>query len=167
MMLSSIQKITKIASNLLISISTLGLILMTLIIGWQVFGRYVLQASPNWSEQAAVTLMVWYISFAAAAGVREGFHIKIQAIESFISKDAVFVLRRFGEFVVGCIGACMAYYGVKLCISTWAYDIPSLGFSRGMGFMAIPIAGVLITIFSIEQLIEKIALNSNDNGEDA
>ncbi|HWM28732.1 MAG TPA: TRAP transporter small permease subunit, partial [Woeseiaceae bacterium] len=49
----------------------IGLLLMTLIIGWQVFARYVLNDSPAWAEQAALLLMIWYVMFAAAAGVRE------------------------------------------------------------------------------------------------
>ncbi len=163
-MITLARKFTKQASEALIVVGTFGLLLMTAIIGWQVFGRYVLGASPNWSEQAAVTLMIWYISFAAAAGVREGFHIRIQAIESFVSVKMVFALRRFSEFVVGAIGLCMAVYGVKLCIATWHFDIPSLGFSRGMGFLAIPISGALIAIFSIERLLE--AAFSNEVSEE-
>jgi len=49
------------ASRGLTLLSAIGLILMTLIVGWQVFGRYVLNQSPDWSEQAALALMIWYI----------------------------------------------------------------------------------------------------------
>ena len=45
-----------------------GLLLMTGIVAWQVFARYVLNASPAWAEQAALLLMIWYVFFAAAAG---------------------------------------------------------------------------------------------------
>lgn len=166
-MLSVFRKTTKQAADLLVSLSTIGLILMTVIIGWQVFGRYVLQASPNWSEQAAVTLMIWYISFAAAAGVREGFHIRIQAIESIVSEKVMFGLNQFSNIAVGIIGVCMAVYGVKLCAATWGNDIPSLGFSRGMALMALPIAGVLIAIFSIERVLDVFFPVETNKGEGA
>ena len=63
------------------------LMVMTAIIGWQVFARYVLNASPAWAEQAALLLMIWYVLFAAAAGVREGFHIRIGVFETALAPD--------------------------------------------------------------------------------
>jgi TRAP-type C4-dicarboxylate transport system permease small subunit len=68
------QKLARIA----IVISTAGLVLMTLIIGWQVFARYVLNASPAWSESAALLLMLYYIMLAAAVGVYENFHLGLK-----------------------------------------------------------------------------------------
>ena len=37
----------------LIAIAAAGLVAMTVIVGWQVIGRYVLGSSPSWTEQAA------------------------------------------------------------------------------------------------------------------
>ena len=48
-----------------------ALVLMTTIIIAQVFGRYVLDASPVWAEQAAMLILIWCVFFAAAAGVRK------------------------------------------------------------------------------------------------
>ncbi|MEE4213051.1 MAG: TRAP transporter small permease subunit, partial [Parvularcula sp.] len=58
-----------------------GVVAITLIILWQVFARYVLNASPSWSEQLALYILVWAVLLAAAAGVREGFHIRITAAQ--------------------------------------------------------------------------------------
>ncbi len=52
----------------------LGLVLMTAFVAWQVFGRYVLNRSPSWTEPAAVMLMSWFIFLGAAVGVRENYH---------------------------------------------------------------------------------------------
>ena len=68
-------------SRLLIAFGAIGLLAMTAIIGWQVFGRLVLNSSPSWTEQASLILMIWYVMFAAAAGVYEGFHIRIALLE--------------------------------------------------------------------------------------
>ena len=68
-------------SDWLVRFGALGLVVMTAIVGWQVFGRFVLDSSPSWTEQASLVLMIWYVMFAAAAGVYEGFHIRIALIE--------------------------------------------------------------------------------------
>ena len=41
-------------SRLLVRFGSAGLVAMTAIIGWQVFGRFVLDASPSWSRPVAV-----------------------------------------------------------------------------------------------------------------
>ncbi len=161
-MLSIVRTIMNKISDVLVTISAIGLIVMTLIIGWQVFGRYVLHSSPNWSEQAAVTLMIWYISFAAAAGVREGFHIKIQAVENMVSESTKFVMNRASEVIVSAIGICMAVYGVQLVIATWGYATPTLGISRGACFLAIPISGALIAVFSLERFVAAMCDKNTD-----
>jgi TRAP-type C4-dicarboxylate transport system permease small subunit len=69
-LIENLSVVTRRGADLLLAIGAAGLLLMTAIVGWQVFGRYVLNSSPSWSEQAALTLMIWYVSFGAAAGVR-------------------------------------------------------------------------------------------------
>lgn len=68
-------------SRLLIHGGSVALVLVTGIISWQVFGRFVLNSSPSWTEQAALLLMIWYVMLGAAAGVKEGFHIRIALFE--------------------------------------------------------------------------------------
>ena len=62
-----LAKVTHHAADWLLKAAGLGLVLMTVIVGWQVFGRYVLNSSPSWSEQAALTLMIWYVFLFLAA----------------------------------------------------------------------------------------------------
>jgi TRAP-type C4-dicarboxylate transport system permease small subunit len=87
-MLEHLRRANAAASAALIQAGAAGLVLMTAIIGWQVFGRFVLGSSPAWAEQAALILMIWYVFFAAAAGVREGFHIRILALQSAMPATA-------------------------------------------------------------------------------
>ena len=65
----------------LIRLAAVGLVAMAVIVIWQVFGRFVLDSSPSWTEQAALVLMIWYVMFASAAGVHEGFHIRIALLK--------------------------------------------------------------------------------------
>lgn len=133
--------------------SALGLIGMTAIIGWQVFSRYVLSAAPAWTEQAALYLMLWFILFAAAAGVREGFHIRIAIVEASLSERAGRALRTACHLVVLGFGVAMAWNGVGLVTYTWQHDIPTLSLPRGSAYIPIVGAGLLIAFFAFEQVI--------------
>lgn len=164
--MKTLKAVTRVAADLLVWVAAFGLVLMTVIIGWQVFGRYVLNASPNWSEQTALTLMIWFVTLAAAAGVREGFHIRIQAVEDAAPRRFKTAMRVLNDVVVGVIGVAMAVYGAQLVIGTWDFVIPTLGLPRGFAYMGLPIAGALIALFSVERIIEEIAQDAPEDEED-
>lgn len=141
------------ASNLLIALAGLGLVAMTAIVSWQVFGRFILNSSPSWSEQAALTLMIWFVTLAAAVGVREGFHIRITAVEDALPLPARKSMRIVADLVVGAIGAAMLFWGGDLVARTWGHVIPSLGLSRGFAYLGLPLAGGLIILFTLERVL--------------
>ena len=65
-------------------LSAVGLIVMTAITGWQVFGRYVLNDSPQWVERTALLLVLYFSFLAGAVGVREGSHLGIAFINDML-----------------------------------------------------------------------------------
>jgi TRAP-type C4-dicarboxylate transport system permease small subunit len=156
-MLDRLRRVNAVASAVLLRAGAFGLIAMTAIIGWQVFGRYVLSSSPAWAEQTALVLMIWYVFFAAAAGVREGFHIRILAMESFLSPRGRRAMRFVAHLVVGFSGVAIAIWGSELVARTWTHVIPTLGLPRGFAYLPLPISGVLIAIFTIELMLEDAA----------
>lgn len=130
-----------------------GLIVMSAIIGWQVFARYVLNASPAWAEQAALLLMIWYVLFAAAAGVREQFHIRITVFADALPEGGRKAAALAAHSAVALFGAAMVWWGSELVHATWSHVIPTLGLPRGMAYLPIPAAGLLIVAFSLEHVI--------------
>lgn len=155
--LERLKRINAAASQALLRAGAAGLILMTAIIGWQVFGRYVLNSSPTWAEQAALVLMIWYVFFAAAAGVREGFHIRILALEAVLSPRGRHLMRLGAHLVVGLSGLAIAIWGGELVARTWSHVIPTLGLPRGVAYLPLPLSGALIVLFTTELVLEDIA----------
>lgn len=147
-----LQRAAKIASDSLIAIAACGLVAMTLIIGWQVLGRYVLGASPSWTEQAAQVLMIWFAFLAAAAGVREGFHIRIVALEEAAPPRIRAAMQLVSRLAVAGCGLAMLVLGGELVMRTWSHTIPSLGLPRGLAYLGLPISGGLILLFAIERM---------------
>lgn len=148
-----IAALSRLASRAALAVSVAGLTLMTLIIGWQVFARYVLNASPSWSEQAALLLMLYFLLFAAAVGVREGFHIRITLLEDSLSPARRKWLRFVNHLCVGLFGFAMAAGGIELIGITTSHSISSLGISRAFAFAPMAGAGLLILFFSLEHIL--------------
>jgi TRAP-type C4-dicarboxylate transport system permease small subunit len=143
-------------SDWLVRFGALGLVVMTAIVGWQVFGRFVLDSSPSWTEQASLVLMIWYVMFAAAAGVYEGFHIRIALIEERFGERAR-GLRRVVAAIVALMGLVLLVYGLQLCWQVRGNVIPSLGISRAVAYIPLPVSGLLMTIFALGRMISGAA----------
>lgn len=139
-------------SDILIRIAAFGLVLMTAVICWQVFGRFVLQSSPSWSEQTALLLMIWYVFFAAAAGVREGFHIRIALLEDLSSPRIAANIKMGINIIVALFGLALLIYGLQLVWLVRIHVIPSLGISRGLAYAPLPFCGLLMSIFALEHI---------------
>src|SRR6478736_7260257 len=95
-------------------IAGVGMVAMTLIVGWQVFARYILNDSPSWSEPLSLHLMSWFIMLGAAVGVRESVHLGLD----FVRHGAPPAMQRAMDLVsLGLIvlfGIAMTYYSILL-----------------------------------------------------
>jgi TRAP-type transport system small permease protein len=130
-----------------------GLVTLVVITGWQVYGRYVLRATPVWVEGAAL-LLILYISFSVAAlGVRERFHIGIVAFAERLRPRARRALEAFTDLLLLLFGLGMAWWGLDLVGRTWNRLIPVIGLPVGMKYLALVVCGVLIVLFTLERLI--------------
>lgn len=140
-------------SRWLIQSGALALVLVTAIISWQVFGRFILNSSPSWTEQAALLLMIWYVMLGAAAGVKEGFHIRIALFEQKLGDERAAWLRRAIAAIVTLLGLAIMIYGAMLCWSFRSNSIPSLGISRSFAYLPLPISGALMAVFGIDRAL--------------
>ncbi len=137
--------------------SASGLVLMTVVIGWQVWGRFVLNDTPHWSERFSLFLMIYFIMFDAAAGVREGFHLGLVLIRDTLTGWAQRTVDVLINLIVGGFGCGMVWYGAQMAEATWSHTIPTLGVPTGLGYLPFPIAGVLIVFFSAERILNVLS----------
>lgn len=156
-MLEALATVNRLLSRFFMLVAGIGLLVMTAIIGWQVIARYILNDSPAWAEQSALVLMLWFIGLAAAAGVREGFHIKMGVAESMAGPGGAKAVRILCHLIVGGIGLVMALQGVDLVRGTWGFTIPTLGLPRGVAYLPLPIFGGLSVLFVVEHILAELA----------
>jgi TRAP-type C4-dicarboxylate transport system permease small subunit len=152
-MLAGLAFLSRWISRATLAFAALGLVVMTTIIGWAVFARYVLGDAPAWAEQAALLLMVWFVLLAAAVGVREQFHLGMTAATDAMPEGLRRLSRLLSLLAVAGFGAAMGIWGGELVARTWAFDIPTLGVPRGAAYLPLPIAGWLIVLFALEHLL--------------
>jgi TRAP-type C4-dicarboxylate transport system permease small subunit len=151
--IGKVAAVTHSLTRAALYVSATGLVLMTLIIGWQVFARYVLNASPAWSETAALLLMLYYIMLAAAVGVYEGFHLGLKILLDSVSPGARRYLDIFDNALILLFGLVMLMSSVRLAEFTATHTIPTLNISRAVAYWPFAAAGLLIAIFALERLL--------------
>jgi len=130
-----------------------ALVLMTVIVGAQVFSRYLLNFSLTWAEPMAIQLMAWFIFLGAAVGVRENFHLGLDLLRHVAPVKANQIMDAISMVVIALFGLVISWYGLQLCIRTWDTTISGLGISGAWDFVPLVFAGLLLTVFAIERLV--------------
>jgi TRAP-type C4-dicarboxylate transport system permease small subunit len=152
----SVRPVLSFLSRLALYLAAAGIIGMTLIVGWQVFGRYVLNDTPSWSEPLSLFLMSWFILLGAAVGVRESSHLGLDIVRYAMPKPVQRAMDIISLVCVSAFGGFMSYYGVLLAKGTWTATIPVLGWPGGVDFIPLIVGGSMIALFAFERLCDVI-----------
>lgn len=143
-----------------IRIAGVALVLMTLVVGWGVFGRFVLNDTPAWAEASALLLMGWVILGAAAVGVREGFHMGFDTLKAVLPPAVARLFERLSDLVITGFGAAMAWFGAELAAGVWNATLPTLGLPGSVEYLPLALGGVLIALFGLERLVHGGAVDT-------
>jgi TRAP-type C4-dicarboxylate transport system permease small subunit len=149
-----VRPILNRVSNAALYIAGFGMVVMTVIIGWQIFGRYVLNDTPTWSEPLSLHLMLWFILFGAAVGVRESVHLGLDIVRYLMPEPVQKIMDLTSLGFIILFGFAMTWYSVLLAAGTWSAPIPVLGWPGGVDFFPMIGGGVLISLFSLERFID-------------
>jgi len=131
-----------------------ALVMISAVIPWGVYTRYVLNSAASWPEPTAVLLTIWLTFFGAAACYRLRFHMNV----SFFVKLMPTFWQRFfdalAEIAMVAMSIFMTVWGAKLVIVTWnnsIADFPEL--SVGVTYLPIPLGGAILFLFVIERIL--------------
>lgn len=151
-MLAQYVRAMNVAQRLCMIIAGACLIVITIIIPWGVFTRYMLNYGSSWPEPMAVLLMIWFSFLSAAICYRENLHIAVGVLPSLLTGPARFVLGCIVEVCMVTISVFMLYYGTKLVHTTWFQSIADFpAVSTGMSYLPVPLGGAIVTLFAIER----------------
>ena len=140
-------------SHLVVVIAGIALVGLVAMMGWLVFGRYVLNDTPTWIERAATLSILCIALPVAAVGVRERFHLSVLGFRETLPIGAQRWIAVACDALVGAFGFAMAWYSQELVQMVWAFKIPLLGISQGWTYVPLQVSGALITLFAIEQVL--------------
>ncbi|TFV80642.1 TRAP transporter small permease [Bradyrhizobium frederickii] len=134
-------------------LSVTGLLVIVAIVFYQVFGRYVLNSSPTWTENLALVLILYVTLIGAAVGVRDAGHIGMDSLLVMLPDHAREKIEIVIHVLVAVFGIAMAYNGWILGSSVGTVKIPNLGLPEVIRYVPLIASGLLIVSFSIEHIM--------------
>jgi TRAP-type C4-dicarboxylate transport system permease small subunit len=136
-----------------IGIAGVALVAMAGLQAWQVFARYVLNDPPSWTEPLALLCMSTTMMFGAAAGVHAGRHFGFFIVVEHARPQVRRLMQLVARLIATAVGVLFALWGGEMMLDAWDYRIAGAPLPQGIMFLPLCLGGVLIAIFSIEQLI--------------
>jgi TRAP-type C4-dicarboxylate transport system permease small subunit len=134
-------------------ISGIAVAVMSLIIPWGIFTRYVLGTGSQWPEPIAIQLMVLFTFLGAAVAYRAGSHIAVALLTDRLPGGARHLLRGVVHLLMFAVALFAVVYGTRLCVETWNQVIGQLPWMPvGLTYAPVPLGGLVTALFVIEHV---------------
>ena len=136
-----------------IGVAGIVMLVMTIIIPYGVFMRYVMNSASSWPEPFSVLAMVLFSFVGGAAAYRANVHIAVQMLTDAVPPRARRALLLLADLAMVATALFMMVYGTQLVRATWNQTIaefPTL--SVGITYLPIPVGGLFTLLFIIERL---------------
>lgn len=137
-----------------LAVAGVCIVVITLIIPWGVFTRYVLNSASSWPEPMAILIMIVLSFFSAVVCYREYLHIGVGLLPAALDERGKTILGLIIEACMMATNLFLFWYGIKLVQTTWHQSIAEFPVvSVGVSYLPVPIAGAITVLFIIERLM--------------
>jgi len=137
-------------------VAGVALVMMTLLLGYQVFGRYVLNDTPTWVDPLSLLLVMLIAFLGAGIGVYENTHLSVVILRKIVSRKIRSVLVVATDVLMAGFGGLMLWYGAQLTMFKWKTLIPLIQWSEGLRSLPLTICGAMILLFSVGHLVRHL-----------
>jgi TRAP-type transport system small permease protein len=125
---------------------------MVLIGTWQVFGRFVLNATPSWSEEVQIFGHIWLVFLAIPIAYRRGGHITVEAIRRVLSPWLNRALDLLIELMWVGFAVATAYYSYRVSLVTRNSVSPGLEIPMSYPYYGMILGSVYLAFVVIRRL---------------
>lgn len=144
--------------TLAIYVEKLGIFLgglLVLIVFGRVIGRYVFSYVPIWAPEISTYLAIWISLILFSVLIKKDDHLKVTLVFNRLSLKWKKVLYSIHLVLIFAFGMIFAYWGSYYSMTAgWASVTSGMGIHNFYVYVWIPIASVLIMLFTVAQAIE-------------
>lgn len=155
-------------NHILNALTGASFLVMVAITTWQVVARYIFKNPSTWSEELVSYMFAWASLFGACLVTGERGHMNIPLLVEKLSEKGQKVLSVIGEITALLFSLIILLYGgAQITQLAMGQLTSSLGVAVGMFYVALPIAGVLNSVFCILNILDiiKNGIPAAESGE--
>jgi len=131
-----------------------ALVVISLVVPWGVYTRYVLDSAASWPEPMAILLSIVLTFFGAAACYRSGTHMRVTVLRDRLPPGPQRAVDLVAEGLMALVSLFMLIWGGGLVGTTWHQVIAEFPFlSVGVTYLPIPLGGAVTLLFVVERLL--------------
>lgn len=128
---------------------------MTLLIGWQVFARFIVGNSLTFSEEVSRFLMIWLTLLGAAYAVRRGTLLAVDLVPDLLKGRKQTVVKVVAHVLSLGFYVVLIVYGWNIASTVSYQTAPATGISMRWPMLALCAGGVLMFLNTLVVMIEE------------
>jgi TRAP-type C4-dicarboxylate transport system permease small subunit len=132
------------------------LLVMTVLIFWQVFARFVVGRPLYFSDEIARFAMIWLTFIGAGYAYRKGLMISVDIVLEFAGPRISRLFRILIILASALFAFILTKYGFELVGRVASQTAPSTRISMMWPYLAVPVGGIVILVNSVALLIDEI-----------
>lgn len=130
-----------------------GMAVISVIIPYEVLGRYFLGSGPAWSGEVSVFTLVWISMLGAAVGLPRGYQIGMTFFIERLSRETGRLVRLLGHLATLLILSVLVIYGFDQTLLNLHQTSPAIEMSMALPYLAIPAGALLMWLVTLEQAL--------------
>ncbi|KPJ65405.1 MAG: hypothetical protein AMJ43_10810 [Coxiella sp. DG_40] len=155
-MFAKFKKFLDSSLEILVGVS---MVVLVLDVVWQVFTRFILKNPSSWTEELATFLMIWVGLLGASVALNRGAHLGIDYFTLKLPPQKRLYTELFAFFCVAVFSLLVLVIGgidlVRITLQNNQVS-PALGLKMGHVYLALPISGFFLVLYSAEFFIERV-----------
>ena len=129
-------------------------VLLALVVVAQVFFRYVLNDSLDWAEEFSRYALLWSVLLGAALVSEKREHVNVDFLRETLPQKRRYALDLLNAALVLLLCGLLVWYGLAFARRAVFAISPAAGYPMWIVYLAMPIGGALIALFTFASLLK-------------
>ncbi len=134
----------------------IGFIVVTSAIVWGVLSRYVTEQPATWVQEVTSIAFAWVVFVGAAEVHRNGKHVSVNLLTSFLPRRGQALLAVAGEIFVTLYCFYAAWLSLVQTIASNSASTPMLGIPLSVPFAGLTVGFLLMALRGVQRLLRQV-----------
>jgi len=152
-LIKALREINKAIDSIIKKICIILLIFFTAVVLLQILARNYIKVPMSWTAEVALFLFLWSVYLGSAIAIRSRQHYIVEVLPKIFIRTTA-IMTTFSDIIIFGILFVLIWGGVKFSGMGFHRFFISLPISMAWLFVAMPISGIVMCLFGIENVVD-------------